>query len=267
MDQGYSLQRNVLTKELVNEAKSIYSKSNHRFKQTISGHYEQLDILKPKVANPELTQDFRHKLMKSLTDRLSTLIPEAKSWECFQLKYLTADPGSSEQMPHRDSDEHEFVVCAIYLTKNFSTDMSVHPYPNVDMKAMTPKEKSAHWPLPWPSKSDDFVSYPVEAGDVMFFRPDILHRGIKNQSDETRLVLFCVLGPKEKTTFDDDFSIFEFIFAEQLHGRGSKEHLEALSRCHQYKPINHYPSQRTKNMLKRKLTAFERSQKRQKVRQ
>jgi hypothetical protein len=94
-------------------------------------------------------------------------------------------------------------------------------------------------------QTSSFVRYQVEVGSVMFFLSDQQHRAPRNDSNETRIVLFAVIAEdwngKRSRRFDDGVSIFEFQYAFDRFGADSKECLDSLRRYYTtHNPLKHY---------------------------
>jgi len=198
----------------------------------ISGDYYQYNLLQ---------HSFGKKLQDELANYAKQFIPNGTNLVAKHLKLLLAPPGSGPQAPHRDGLDRDHYVVAFYLSKNRSTDVSKIERPEKAITEMTVAEKKQlsgdHW--------TQLQNFECNVGDMLIFAEDTVHRGIKNEQNNDRYVLFTVLGPP-MVKHSDRYQHFEWSWYAELYGSGSQEHLSALVRNMKYKPIKHYrKNQRT----------------------
>jgi len=139
-------------------------------------------------------------------------------------KILKASPGSEQQFPHMDGFDPDSFVVATYVSFNKSTDVSTYPCIKKDYREMNDEESIALGSERW----KDFVRFDTEPGDIMIFKECVLHRGIKNESNEDRYVLFLMLIPEGKYHTDKN-QHFEFNWIAECYGYDSlmyKEYME-----------------------------------------
>jgi hypothetical protein len=123
-------------------------------------------------------------------------------------------------------------VVAYYLSVNKSTDIAV---------------TQDGWSAP-------LTSFPTVPGSLLVFREDMIHRGVKNEASEDRLVMFMVMGPPD-VEHTDEYQHFEWTEIEDEQGSQSKAYYEALERNSQYKPLRHIANKAEKRKVERELRA------------
>lgn len=258
--QGWTFCPGVVGPDTIGMALNLWdaAKGNKQIWIGISGGYEQGDLLKLKTDKHKtdvacLHKDIETAAIKQLAaNGIGTTQMRAK-----HLKLLLSHDGTGPQAPHMDGLHHNHFILALYLTPNRSTDMSILPYHQKDLEHMSAEERKAALPIGWSDDNKDFINFKCEPGDMMIFRSDVIHRGIKNDSGQDRLVLFSVICPMDQA-HDDQHQYLEFIYAEEVYGCKSMEHIEALHRNLKYNPIVHYPHKRKRIDFKRRVAQFAR---------
>jgi hypothetical protein len=100
-----------------------------------------------------------------------------------------------------------------------------------------------------------FHSVPVEPGDLVIFRHQVMHYGVANQDiAEPRLVLFRMLctTPPALNSDPDGYQQHVWTWFAEAFGQGSPRHLAALAHYSEYHPLGHFP-RATAIALKRTL--------------
>ena len=163
-------------------------------------------------------------------------------------KILSAPPGLGLQaihcdVPHPDDKNVAGDLSAIlYMTPTKSTALPIYDarageqliHENVEVR-----RKMA--PLMDPLF---FHSVPVEPGDLVLFRHQVMHYGVANQdSTEPRLVLFSMLctTPPQVTSDPDAYQQHIWTWFAEAFGNGSPRHLAVLAQYNdEFHPLEHF---------------------------
>jgi hypothetical protein len=94
-----------------------------------------------------------------------------------------------------------------------------------------------------------YVSYKVDAGDIVIFRSDCIHFGPGSDGAVQRKMMFFPMlktfGVENSTTdlkYDSEVQLQPWILAEKLHGRGSETWRGIMRDFRKYRPHDHYPN-------------------------
>ncbi len=247
-EKGWILTPHAFDKKFVNQALAMRDdvESQHQHWSEISGGYQQCDLLKYKSSK------FLN-LFKQIENRAKVVLNQSgvdtTNYIARHFKLLLAEPGSGPQAPHRDGlDKNQYVV-AVYLNHNYTTDVCSLPYLTQDLSQLTSDEKSQISPDYW----HQLVNFKTKPGDMMIFAEDVIHRGVLNQSNQTRSVLFCVVGA-DNVYHTDNYQHFEWNWAEECSGYGSPEHLNTIQSNRQYHPIRHEKRRQRQRKLRQLLS-------------
>ena len=87
-----------------------------------------------------------------------------------------------------------------------------------------------------------FISTDVKRGDLLLFNQLCLHKGPANDTLEERLCFFISFGLESELTVDDDYSLFEFAFLDNLIDDSSVANHNPLSNKQKLVPTDadHY---------------------------
>ena len=205
--------------------------------EKISGGYLQYDLTKYN----NIGQDVVHKKIEDYAKSVlaDNRIENAQKMKASSFKLLKAPPNSGPQAPHRDGLSKKHYVVALYLSKGFSTDMSTMEYLNYDLATLPNDEKKKINPTYWVN----FIQVETEPGDMMIFQSDVVHRGIKNETEYSRFVLFTILSEEDDRIPNDDYQYFEWMWYEQIYGFGTLDYIRALKRNAIYHPEQHERNQ------------------------
>ncbi len=222
---------------------SAINQSNHW--GAISGGYRQCNLLASK--SKEVMNVLK------MIEKTATEVIGRHDLVAHHFKLLVAKPGSGPQAPHRDGLSKNQYVVAVYLSHNQTTDVSALLYPSDDLAKMSDDNKAQMDPKYWTS----FRNFKTVPGDMMIFAEDVVHRGIYNDSDQSRHVLFTVLGPKDEP-HTDKYQYFEWDWYREIYGFGSVEHTDALIRNQPYRPVAHESGREAKKVLRKLVTTRKR---------
>jgi hypothetical protein len=116
------------------------------------------------------------------------------------LKILRAAPGAGRQPYHLDAESKEVgdqrYSCLMYLVDTLSTSVPKLPFAAFDEIA-TPHVANAL------CRPENFLSAPVVAGQRLVFSSSVCHHGVKNESQQDRVILFALFSPTGKPMEDD----------------------------------------------------------------
>ena len=206
----------------------------------ISGGYYQCNI--------NTYKSLRGQIERYAKDKLELQGISTKDLCTRHFKLLHAPPGAEEQAAHRDGISKNQYVVAFYLSENRTTDVSYKPYPEFRMDDLSNEDKKQMDPSYW----DSFINFKTQPGDMMIFAEDVVHRGIRNATDQDRYVLFTVLGPIDEP-HTDKYQEFEWSWNKEAYGFLSAQHLDSLVKNKRYRPLAHATNKKEKIELQRAL--------------
>jgi hypothetical protein len=229
------------------------------FNQTvseISGNVRQIEVTKL-----QRTKIVMEQFLQAVDDRirhhLQSILPAAdyerfvtSKYQLNTAKWLQAKPGKGEQALHLDSVYFERLSVLIYLGDTMSTLLPRYPI-TYGMGSNHQYEDLRSLRL-W--RRDLYHSIPVQAGDILFFRHDIIHAGVENKTSVNRNVLFLLYCDTSSVT-GDKFQQYEWtwLFYHVNQSNVSDEFYSSLLRNTKYKPLRHFNTPEQQEAIRKTL--------------
>lgn len=223
----------------------------------ISGGVRQIDITKVQRA-PILVQNILDEIDERVRHHLKIILPSAdyarfvsSNYRINAAKWLQAKPGFGDQALHLDSAQFERFSVLIYLGDTMSTLLP--RYPLVYSMASNNHYEDSRSVRLW--CRDHYYSVPVSCGDILLFRHDIIHAGVKNMLAINRNVLFLLYDVTSKPSADE-FQQYEWTWLYHAINRGqtSEELFSSLIRNSKYRPLSHIMNDEDRQKIYQELS-------------
>lgn len=192
----------------------------------------------------------RKKLKNLVVRKLKDWLPMNEGKFVDELKivnfqWLSGKPGDGLQSRHRDTRNNKDISVLLYLSDlNSSTKMSnqhLSKHANVDDAEEDLQECDGVW------HNSNFSAIPVRKGDMCIFRSNTVHRGVQNNYDTDRELVFMLLSANKYTDYELDKQIMVWNDRASTYGDESNEFAAALIECTDQKPRIHHTEEENKS--------------------